>query len=337
MDFIKRLDPELAAAFANFPAEDCSTIEQLQELRFREAQGTAMLRANRPLIDGVMFEDRVIASLDGAAKITIRLYRPSSHNEALPALLWLHGGGLLLGNIESDYRLCSQIARDVNCVVLATDYRLAPEHVFPAALDDAHAALQWLAAHADAIGVRHSRIAVGGASAGAGLAASLALLSRDRGEIALAFQLLLYPMLDDRSITPSSHAVTDARVWNRAKNLFGWRSYLRSSLDDAGLGILRGGIEILSTSSPTDSAYAAAARAQNLSGLPPTYVAVGALDLFFDEDVDYAARLLQAGVATELHVYPGAFHSFDGAVPSAAISRRFTDDYFRALRRALHP
>ncbi|MDB5986108.1 MAG: lipase, partial [Nevskia sp.] len=262
MDFIKRLDPELAVAFAGFAAEELSSLPRLLAVRRLEAQGTTALRANRPRIDGVVFEDREISSADGSSKIALRLYRPSGRSEPLPALLWLHGGGYLLGNIESDYLLCSQIARDLDCVVLAVDYRLAPEHPYPAAFDDARAALAWLYAQADALGALRTRIAIGGASAGGGLAACLALLNRDRGGIELALQLLIYPMLDDRNRTPSSYAITDGRVWDRAKNLYGWRSYL---------GDASGGEQV--------SHYAAAARTQDLSGLPPSYVAVGSLDL----------------------------------------------------------
>ncbi len=316
MDLASRVDPDLAVAFAGFTGESLDRIEQLQAVRRLEAQDAAALRANRPRMDGVDFADRVIEGSQGLP-LAVRLYRSLTPNAHQPVLLWLHGGGYLLGTLESDYLLCSRIARDLQCAVLAVDYRLAPEHPFPAALDDAHAALQWLRTQAGALGIDPARIAIGGASAGAGLAAGLALLNRDRGGATPLLQLLIYPMLDDRNETPSSREITDARVWDRTKNLYAWRCYLGSS-----------------SGGDTVSPYAAPARAADLHGLPPTYLAVGALDLFVDEDVAYAARLLQAGVPTELQVYPGAFHSFDGAVPSAPIARRFTANYLDALARA---
>lgn len=164
-----------------------------------------------------------------------------------------------------------------------------------------------------------SRIAIGGASAGGGLAAGLALLARDRAEVEVAFQLLIYPMIDDRNIAPASEKVPDALVWTRENNLMGWRAYL---------GREPGGADV--------SPYAAAARAIDLTGLPPAYISVGDLDLFLDENITYARRLLAAGVPTEFHMYPDAFHGFNGFVPGAAISRRFNVDRDNTLKRMLH-
>jgi acetyl esterase/lipase len=204
-------------------------------------------------------------------------------------------------------------------VVASVEYRLAPEHPFPAPVEDCYAALKWLAAHSSELGVNKSRIAIGGASAGGGLAAGLALLTRDRAEVEVAFQLLIYPMIDDRNITSASETIPDTFVWTRENNLMGWRAYL---------GREPGGADV--------SPYAAAARATDLRGLPPAYIPVGDLDLFLDENITYAQRLLAAGVPTELHVYPGAFHGFNGFVPGAAVSRRFNADRDHALKRMLH-
>jgi acetyl esterase/lipase len=200
------------------------------------------------------------------------------------------------------------------------EYRLAPEHPYPAPLDDCYAALTWMAAHATELGVDPARIAVGGMSAGGGLAAGLTLLARDRDEVAVTFQLLIYPMIDDRDATTSSQVFANPPMWNRQDNQKGWRAYLGEAV---------GG--------PDVAPYAAAARATNVSNLPPTYIAVSAGEVFLDEDVEYGLRLTYAGVPVEIHVYPRAFHGFDAIAPTAAISQRFARDRDQALKRALHP
>lgn len=272
-----------------------------------------------PLPEGVTIEDRLAPGPEGAPDVMVRLYRPASLPADAPALYWIHGGGMVLGNVEMNDPYCANVAGRLNVLVASVEYRLAPEHPFPAPLEDCYAGLRWLASGAAVLGVDAGRIAIGGGSAGGGLAAGLALLARDRGEVAVRFQLLVYPMLDDRNATRSSHAITDERVWNRAANLQGWNAYLAG--DAGGEGV---------------SPYAAPARAEDLAGLPPAYVNVGALDLFVDEDVDYARRLMAAGVPTELHVYPGAFHGSPGLVPDSALSKRWAADELAALDRALH-
>ena len=272
-----------------------------------------------PLPEGVAIEDRLAPGPEGAPDVMVRLYRPASLPADAPALYWIHGGGMVLGNVEMNDPYCANVAGRLNVLVASVEYRLAPEHPFPAPLEDCYAGLRWLASEAAGLGVDAGRIAIGGGSAGGGLAAGLALLARDRGEVAVRFQLLVYPMLDDRNATRSSHAITDERVWNRAANLHGWNAYLAG--DAGGEGV---------------SPYAAPARAEDLAGLPPAYVNVGALDLFVDEDVDYARRLMAAGVPTELHVYPGAFHGSPGLVPDSALSKRWAADELAALDRALH-
>jgi len=174
--------------------------------------------------------------------------------------------------------------------------------------------------HATELGVDPSRIAVGGASAGGGLAAGLVLLARDRGEVKVPYQLLIYPMIDDRDISPSTEAFADAPVWSRQYNRNGWRAYVGSSA---------GG--------PDTSPYAAASRTTDLTDLPPAYIAVGSHEVFLDEDVEYALRLARAGIPVELHVYPRAFHGWDVLMPTAAISQRATADRNQALKRALYP
>jgi acetyl esterase/lipase len=235
----------------------------------------------------------------------------------VPALLHIHGGGYVLGVAEGSGPSSVRTAAEVGCVVVSVDYRLAPETVAPGAVEDCYAALRWLYTEADDLGIDRSRIAAGGESAGGGLAAALALLARDRGEYPLCFQLLIYPMIDDRTVTPASGSPnTGEFVWTRSFNRFGWRSLLGEEPGGAGI-----------------SAYAAPARADNLADLPPTYISVGALDLFLDENIEYARRLLNAGVPTELHVLPGAYHGFELA-PEARVTKLAETERRSALARA---
>ncbi len=315
MNFIDQLDPELRAVLENFPV-DRLDLNEIHIARAGLKKMVATMVGSLPAIEGVISEDKFVPQT-GSPDVRIRICRPSDQPGPLPALYWIHGGGYMLGDIEQDDRLMRQIAKRVGCLTVSVDYRLAPEHPFPAPVEDCYAGLKWLSSHAGELGVE--RIAIGGASAGGGLAAGLALLARDRGEVQVAFQLLIYPMIDDRNVTPASHAITDPRVWNRERNRLGWKAYL---------GRDGGGDEV--------SPYAAAARARNLANLPPAYIAVGALDLFVDENIEYAQRLIQAGIHTELRVYPGAYHGFDFSAPSATVSRQFKTDRDNALGRALH-
>jgi acetyl esterase/lipase len=248
------------------------------------------------------------------------VYAPRQLAAELPAVLWIHGGAFVLGTADQDEALCQHFVERLGSIVVSVDYRLAPEHPFPAALDDCYAALQWMKANAAELRVDASRIAVAGASSGGTLAAAVALLARDRGEIALAFQLLLYPCLDDRLASSSSmEFAAPGMIGDRDEVLQGWRAYLG---DD-----------------PTREVppYAAPARATDLGRLPPAYVMTGELDALRDEDIAYAMRLMDAGVRTELHVHPGAFHGFDKMVPTAAVSARARHEYVQALDGALSP
>ena len=281
-------------------------------------RASAALRERQPLPDGVTTEDRYAPGPDGAPDVMVRLYRPDGLAPGGPAFYWIHGGGMVLGSVDNSDGFCGEQASNLGILVASVEYRLAPEHPYPAPLEDCYAGLRWLASSADELGIDPARIAIGGGSAGGGLAAGLALLVRDRGEIDVCFQLLVYPMIDDRNISNSSHTITDLRLWNRQKNLVGWSAYLAGN---------NGGDDV--------SPYAAPARATNLEGLPPAYINVGALDLFMDEDLDYAQALLAAGVHTELHIYPIAFHGSSNSVPDSPISQRWSADQQDALRRAL--
>ncbi|QUL53309.1 alpha/beta hydrolase [Paenibacillus tritici] len=311
MEFIHRVAPELQQGIAELPP-------------FHLPEDLAAARNNIPVpavkSERVRITERVL-TVAGGHQMQVRIYEPAQRKaqHALPALLWTHGGGYILGHPGGDDALCESFVETANCVVVSPDYRLAPEHPFPAAIEDSYAALVWLAGAAHDLHIDASRIAVGGASAGGGLAAALALMARDKGGPSLCFQLPLYPMLDDRNLTPSSHETTHPAVWNRANNLIAWEMYL---------GGPAGG--------EATSPYAAPGRAEHLAGLPPAYTCVGQLDPFRDETIEYVTRLAQAGVEVEFHLYPGGYHGFEHVVPTAGISRRAREEYIHALARALN-
>lgn len=242
--------------------------------------------------------------------VTVRLFRPSAPASSPgPALLWIHGGGYVIGQAAQDDVLCRRYADTLGATVVSVDYRLAPEHPYPAPVDDCYAALAWLTTLPS---VDPARVAIGGASAGGGLAAALALTARDRGEIPLAAQLLVYPMIDDRTVERTGLDNPGHRLWNQSSNRFGWRAYLGGA----------------------DPEVAVPARRDDLAGLPPAWIGVGTLDLFHDEDLAYAARLRDAGVPCEVMVVEGAFHGFDGIAPKAEVSQSFFTSQCSLLRAA---
>jgi acetyl esterase/lipase len=244
--------------------------------------------------------------------VGIRLFRPEGVTGRTPALLWIHGGGYVIGSAAQDDVLCRRFAQVLGATVVSVDYRLAPDHPYPAPLEDCYSALQWLVRLPS---VDPSRVAIGGASAGGGLAAALALLTRDRGEISLAAQLLVYPMLDDRTVERKDLDNPGLRLWNQSSNRFGWSAYLGGA----------------------DPQIAVPARREDLSGLPPAWVGVGTFDLFHDEDLAYAERLKAAGVPCDVEVVQGAFHGFDGIAPKADVSQSFFKSQCALLRRAFAP
>ncbi|MDP3231277.1 MAG: alpha/beta hydrolase [Myxococcales bacterium] len=269
-------------------------------------------RSAPPKVEGLVIEDIDVPG------VSLRLYRPKDMTAAMPAYLWLHGGGFLVGQPEQDEANNIALALELKLVVAGVRYRLAPKHPAPAAVEDAWAALQWLAAEAPRLGIDPTRIAIGGASAGGGLAATLALVAHDRGDVRPAFQLLVYPMLDDRTATRTDLETKNVRVWTPASNHYAWSAYLGHPPGQAAA-----------------NPYAAAARREDLRGLPPAWIGVGTLDLFHDEDVTYAKRLEASGVPCELHLVPGAFHGFDAVFRKAGVTKAFWSEQVRVLRAAL--
>lgn len=271
-----------------------------------------------PLLDDLTVED-VDVPADGASPaVSLRLYRPKQLTAPAPALYWMHGGGFIIGQPEQDEAGSIAFARELGITVAAIRYRLAPDHPAPAAVEDAYAGLRWLHANAASLNIDGARIAIGGASAGGGLAATLALVAHDRREVTPAFQLLVYPMLDDRTVTRTDHDTRNIRVWSTGSNAWAWSVYLGHA---PGL--------------PSANPYAAAARREDLKGLPPAWIGVGTLDLFHDEDLAYAKRLNDSGVKCELYVVPGAFHGFDALFRKAGVTKDFWHEQARALRAAL--
>lgn len=256
-----------------------------------------------------------------ASELLLKIYEPKCRKgKELSFVFWIHGGGYILGHPDGDDGLCERFVEKINCVVASIDYRLAPEHQYPAAIEDCYSGLKWVWDNAKELGIDKSRIAIAGASAGGGLTAALALMARDRDEIKVAFQMPLYPMLDDRNVTPSSYEINEEALptaWNRESNLVAWSMYL----GDNGKGEV--------------SPYAAPARATDLTGLPPAYTCVGQLDPFRDETIEYVARLTRAGVPVEFHLYPGCFHGFDSIYNDVEISNKAREEYIDVLVRAL--
>ena len=283
------LDPELRGILDVFelPTMDAQTVAAIRSAPFPA----------QPLSDAV---ERTQHLVPGDPSVPVRVHRPVGHEGTLPAVVTIHGGGYMIGSYDMDSMVLDRWCPAMPLIGVSVEYRLAPETPYPGPLEDCFAALRWTHEHADELGIARDRIGVYGLSAGGGLAAALALLARDR-DVPFAFQLLDCPMLDDRQGTPSIDA-DGLYVWNARSNSFGWRSYL---------GDLYGSDDV--------PAYAAAARATDLSGLPPTCIVVGSIDGFRDEDVTYAQRLNQAGVPCELHVLAGLPHAYQMAPDAAAV------------------
>jgi len=307
-------DPELAALVPSLPTvQDFSSAAKIQAVRDMRA----LMPPPPPDRSDVAKADRLVPGPAGAPQVPVRVYAPKAAASApRGCVVEIHGGGFMMGNVAMMDPWCQKVAAELDAVVVSVEYRLAPEHPFPAGVEDCYAALCWTAKNASELGADAARIALAGQSAGGGLAAGTALLARDRGFPALCFQLLEIPELDDRLDTPSMRAFEDTPLWNRPNAVWSWKHYLGPNH--------QGDV----------SPYAAPARATDLSGLPPAYVSTMEFDPLRDEGILYALRLLQAGVPVELHSYPGTFHG-SGLIPGAAVSQRSAQEALDALRRAI--
>ena len=307
------IDPELAPWISMLPSIDLIDVHESRRLCAELVAQAAAYAPSAP----VAVVDHVVPGRDGGAEVPVRVYRPEVGASVLPGLVYFHGGGFVTGNVGMFDEDCVRIAADVGVVVVSVEYRLAPEHRFPAGVEDCYAATVWAADHAEELRIDSQRLGIGGESAGGGLTAAVALLARDRGGPELCLQWLGTPEIDDRLETPSMAAFTDPRFLDRAKLERSWAHYL-------GPGI-RGTDDV--------SAYAAPARAADLSGLPRAYVVTCEFDPLRDEGLLFALRLIQAGVPTEIGHYSGTFHG--SHMIESAISDRMIADQTAALRRGL--
>lgn len=315
-------DPELAAAL-DLIKDMISPGLALEDIDLvRQGPGIQLL-ADMDLTMGGFFEveDRSVPGPEGAPEISLLICRPTAPaapGTGRPVIYHVHGGGMVIGNNRVGVDSPLAWAKELDAVVVSVEYRLAPENPHPAPVEDVYAGLVWTAKHAGEIGGDPERIVIAGASAGGGLSAGLALLARDRKGPQAIGQLLMCPMLDDRNESPSTYQMAGLGVWDRTANETGWTALL---------GELRGG--------PDVPAYAAPARAEDLTGLPPAFLDVGSAETFRDEVVAYASRIWQAGGVAELHVWPGGFHGFDGFAPQAALSQAARAAHLAWLRRLL--
>ena len=302
-----RIDPELSPLLETFPALDLNrtNIVKMRSLLAAKAKETKEVK--------VLSERQSIDTQDG--RVDIYIYRKNKQAQQA-ALLWIHGGGYILGSAEDER--AEIIADYCNCTVFSVDYRLAPEHPFPAGTNDCYSTLEWIMHESEALGIDKNRIAIGGASAGGGMAAGLALLNRDRDKFPIQLQLLLYPMIDNLHATASGQ-IENHPVWNRSTSFNAWEMYLNGTPNEKA------------------SPYAAAARAQDLTQLPPAYICVGSEDLFRDENIAYSQRLSEANVPCEFSIFPGLFHGADSFLPNAKVCNRLNQAFLIALENALKP
>ncbi len=311
---ISEVHPELQAAAKKFPPFGFNgwTLRLLRLL-------TNLVPASKTLED-IRIENIFIPVADAKTTIRLRIYKPKLMSSPTAALIWLHGGGYIIGKPEIAEATCIEYVRELGVVIVSVDYRLAPDYPFPTPVEDAYTALKWVAAHAKELGIDAARIGIGGDSAGAGLAAALIQLAHDRKEVKPIFQTLIYPMLDDKTTVRTDLADKGYFGWTQASNRYGWESYLGKSSGAADW-----------------PAYAVPARREDLTGLPPAWIGVGTLDLFHDEDIAYAQKLRNCGVECELVIVPGAFHGFDVMAPESQVVKDFRKSQIAAMKRYLFP
>lgn len=312
---MKRIyDPEVEAGAKTIPMLDMSDVNAARAVVAEFVESLAQAGIERPTDPRVREVDRTIPASDGKHDIPVRIYTPVQSAQGRPAFVNFHGGGFALGNLETEHVRCLEISGGCGAVAIAVDYRLAPEHPFPAGVEDCYAALEWVAGNAEELGIDPDRIVVGGGSAGGNLAASVSLMARDRSGPPIACQMLFYPVIDDSCSTASMTQASDCYIWNYQNNLDMWDQYLGAKRDEV-------------------SAYAAPVRASDLSGLPPAFITTCEHDPLRDEAILYAMRLMNAGVPVELKNYAGTVHAFDILIPSA-IATRAINDQLAAFERA---
>jgi acetyl esterase/lipase len=270
--------------------------------------------------DTVHIEEIYIQSQDPEHKIRLRIYKPRRMAMPSPILVWMHGGGYLIGQPEQNDAYMFRLVQELGIMIVSIDYRLAPEHPFPTPLEDCYTALKWVHDQAERLGIAPNRIAIGGESAGGGLAASLVQLAHDRGEVHPIFQLLVYPMLDDRTTLRKDIRNTAWITWTVDNNRLGWEAYLKQVVGSGDV-----------------PAYSVPSRRESLSGLPPAWIGVGTLDLFYEENLAYAQALQSCGVDCEIMIIPGAFHGFDQFDPKITVVEEFRKSQIQALKKHLFP
>lgn len=311
-----KVHPELRDFFSVMPSSYLSyeTLEPGREgLRQMRLGGDATFENAETI-------EKFIPGREGDPDVRVLIHRDKTQTGIVPGLYYIHGGAFVMGDPEMMKVACERYATEFQCVVVNVDYRLAPEHPYPAGIEDCYAGLQWFVEHADELGVDPDHIVVAGGSAGGGLVAALSLLARDRKGPKIVAQFPLYPMIDDRCHTPSNEEITDGRVWNGISNKSAWEMYLKDLPEGSDVPI-----------------YAAPARAEDYSNLPPTFTYIGDLDPFRDETITYVQKLRQAGVPVEFHLFPGCFHGFEGFVLNAEVSKEANRIFDLALKNALHP
>jgi len=320
-DPMQLVNPQFRAPLQSMPDSPSTEWTAAILPQFREgARGLA-----RPLLPAPEVVKRMIPGPKGAPEVPLYITGAAA-GASKPAVLHFHGGGFIAGSAADSRRDIQELAANHDCVAITVDYRLAPETPFPGSLEDNYAALLWMYTHAAELGIDRSRIAIKGESAGGTHAAALAIAARDRGEVPLCLQVLIYPALDDRtgSTTPAPPYIGHY-IWTAAANRFAWASLLGEPANFV-VGPIAGSAQPPPGSVP--------ARVENLAGLPAAWIGVGSVDLFANEDVEYGRRLLLAGVSTELHLVPGGFHGFDIFVPQAPLTVAFTAGWNTALSRA---
>lgn len=305
----ERLDPELRGAFDLSPGFDLEHLDT-----FVAAANKAELAALKDDPEVVVY-DTIIPGPEDNPELKIRVYKPAGRTEeVLPCGMFFHGGGFLFGSVYRQNDLCNRYSKNAGCAIVSVEYRLAPQHKGPAPVEDAYAALLWIDAHAEELKIDRNKIALIGISAGANIAAALALMTRDRKGPQPIIQMPLYAELDYRMETASAKEITSRKIWSYPYSQISWDAYL-----DKG--------------KPVDY-YTSPSLAEDLTGLPPLFSYVGTLDPFRDENIEYWNRLMKAGIPVEAHVYPGGFHSFEVSVPNAEVSKAAYEATYAALRRA---